>query len=1112
MPRGAVLVWGIAATALCLPAAAQAQPRNFDIPAQPANRAIALFAQQAGIQIIAPGSRLRTIRTKSVRGQYEVRAALRAMLEGTGIRIVSDDNNSITLGMPPAPAQPIEQARTGRSRDTHPPPKGRPTPPGPASPQTVPPMPVDILVTGSRIRTNGYNSPIPLTVIDAGLIQDLGQGNAADVVRLIPQNVATQSDASSGNKVDGNTGAFYANLRGLNPSFGTRTLTLVNGRRFVPSSDGGNVDLNLIPSIMIARIETVTGGASAAYGSDAVAGVVNIVLDNRLEGFKAQLDHAQTSRGDGQTIHAGAAYGTRFAGTRGHLVLGGEYQDQKGIGRCADLRDWCAEGWDVFPNANAIQPGTLNTSASLSGYNVPWSSGYGLPNYILGRNSKIAYNTPYGVVRNLVAAATSTTLAINPPFEAVNKRFTADGTGIIDFDPGAFVPKGVSGPRQGGDGVSTYADPYIQTPVQRYALYLAGHYEISNALTVSTELSYARRKSRSSSFTAAARSNFAVKASNAYLPAALVTLLNGANFSLGKDVDAEVQNENITDARTVRGVLELSGKLADNWSWDLYYQYGDNGRHSRMTRTRHNQAFVYALDAVKSPTGQIVCAETLKANPDPIAAGCVPMNLFGLNELSQAAIDYVWRSVDEQFDYRQHAVSASIQGSLAPERHAGGIAVAAGLDYRDERGKVTHGAINPNDFAFTFGLDYGGAIKVMEGFVETDIPLLRNAPLAALLELNGALRYSRNESKDNGPGGTGASKTIEATSWKLGAIFDPVEGLRFRATISRDIRAAGFRELFLKNAPTDPTSVQGRVINPNIPGPNKTDATPVYSGGAFALAPEKADTVTAGIVLTPRLIPGLALSVDWYRIKLRDAISSLTAQRLVDLCTGFAILCDRIVFANPQDILRIDAYQANTASIDIRGFDFEASYRLPLATLTARLPGTLGLRLLANHQYDLFVQQSLLVPRLDYAGQSGPVIDGGDFNPMPDWMLQGLVSYDYGPFNALVGVRHVGRGVLNREWIGPDDLRYDPALPNSVTLNRVPSATYVNLAMSYAIALGKGDARTVEIFGSIDNLFDVKPPIAPGGGANGLLTPYPTSPVFFDTFGMRWKTGIRVQF
>ena len=196
-----------------------------------------------------------------------------------------------------------------------------------------------IIVTGSRIeRTSGFNQPTPATIFGAEQVADLGIVSAGDIVELIPQNTAFQSDATAGITAGADVGASYANLRGLNPSLGTRTLTLVNTRRFVPTSDGGAVDLNLIPSAMISRVETVTGGASAAYGSDAVAGVVNILLDTDMEGLRAQIDYGQTFRGDGVGYHGSLVYGTKL-GSRGHLVVGGEYERRDGIGDCSDVRE-----------------------------------------------------------------------------------------------------------------------------------------------------------------------------------------------------------------------------------------------------------------------------------------------------------------------------------------------------------------------------------------------------------------------------------------------------------------------------------------------------------------------------------------------------------------------------------------------------------------------------------------------------------------------------------------------------------------------------------------------------------------------------------------------------
>src|SRR5690606_30637827 len=191
------------------------------------------------------------------------------------------------------------------------------------------------------ISRSGFDSPQPLSVIDAEQIENLGLVNVGDVVRTLPQNTPffTETNVGIGNF---NVGSQLANLRGLNPFFGTRTLTLVDTKRVVPQTEGGSVDLTLIPSMLVARTEIVTGGASAQYGSDAIAGVVNVILDKDLEGFRAQLDFGQTGESDGDDTHASFAYGTPFAeGDRGHVLFGLEYQKQDRIGPCSQTRDWC---------------------------------------------------------------------------------------------------------------------------------------------------------------------------------------------------------------------------------------------------------------------------------------------------------------------------------------------------------------------------------------------------------------------------------------------------------------------------------------------------------------------------------------------------------------------------------------------------------------------------------------------------------------------------------------------------------------------------------------------------------------------------------------------------
>jgi iron complex outermembrane receptor protein len=329
-----------------------------------------------------------------------------------------------------------------------------------------------------------------------------------------------------------------------------------------------------------------------------------------------------------------------------------------------------------------------------------------------------------------------------------------------------------------------------------------------------------------------------------------------------------------------------------------------------------------------------------------------------------------------------------------------------------------------------------------------------------------------------------------------------VEWLRVRGTRSRDIRAAGFRELYQKSVPTEPGSTSGRVTNPW--DSNATDATPILGGGDFALAPEVADTTTAGIVLSPGgFAEGLRFSADWFQIEINDAITSTNGQQLVDFCNLLGAFCDRISFdgADRRDITFIKATQVNLSTFTSRGVDFELDYRLN---------SFLSLRMLASWNYDLLIASAPGAPVRNFAGQTGPNPAFGDFNSSPKWLLNSMLTYTRGGFSTLVNLRYVDSGKLNILRIGPDDPGYSPDLLNSINDNTVASAYYVTLAMSYRVPWGGRDSG-VEVFGVINNLFDKDPPIAPGGGGGGGSN-YPTNPVFFDTLGAQFRFGLRALF
>jgi len=233
----------------------------------------------------------------------------------------------------------------------------------------------EITVTGSRIRRDDFNSATPTTVIDSNYLDNLGLVNLSEAMVQIPANISTNTPTASpgGNFFNGST---IANLRGLNPFFGSRTLTLVDSRRHVPTNQGDGVDLNFIPSVLIDRMEVVTGGASASYGSGAIGGVTNILLDRDFEGVKAQIDFGSTGEGVGDDTHLGFAFGTAI-GERGHFVIGIEAQEMDPIENCSSARDWCGQNVGVDDD-NFVPGGPVPENVITSGLTEAWRSESGV--------------------------------------------------------------------------------------------------------------------------------------------------------------------------------------------------------------------------------------------------------------------------------------------------------------------------------------------------------------------------------------------------------------------------------------------------------------------------------------------------------------------------------------------------------------------------------------------------------------------------------------------------------------------------------------------------------------------------------------------------------------
>jgi len=933
----------------------------------------------------------------------------------------------------------------------------------------------DIIITGSRLARSTFDAPSPVTVIGGEQFEERAVVNVGAGIAELPAFRPSTTPTTQGFG-SFNVGAQIVNLRGIGV---TRNLILVDGRRFAPTTREGSVDLNLIPAILVARTDVVTGGASAAYGSDALAGVVNIVLDKQLEGFKVQMDYGVSDEGDGDDYHFAAAFGTKLGDSGGRFIIGGEYDNQKGIGNCF-TRDWCTVG-SVVSN--------------------PFYKTNGLPNYIRSDTDAGWFFNSAGVVSSN-NNTTPATAALRNMLGTGGITFAPDGT-PQPYTPGSFA---FALSQVGGDLYPTYTDANITVPVERYSIF--GHLDLPLTDTINAfaegSIGHVNGTLLQTAYFGA---SIPIYADNPFIPDALRTYVPetptsttkpaSAAFNMGRVLDDVGRGLSISKAETFRFTGGFSGDLGGGWQWDVYYQYGRTERlqtvDNNLIVSGSTPRFSYATDAVRDPgSNEIVCRATL--DPDPIvrakAAGCVPINLFGEGNVTQEGKDYIFGTLMEDITLRQHVAAANIRGDVA-DLWAGPLSVAVGGEYRVDGINVKHDPLS-NEYAYfqNFGSDYRGTTKVTEGYLEAELPLAKDVAFARSLILNGAVRYTHyNISGFGSYLRTDSKSSFNATAWKASLVWDPVDMLRFRATQSRDIRAPNFADLFLASA-----GAFSPIINPFNPG----QSTPpiLYSGGYPSLRPEKADTTTLGVVLSPRgFLDGLRLSVDWYQIKVKDYIGSVPggAQFIIDRCyAGVSAACEAIDFGADDTIQVVRNVSLNLDEIETSGLDFEAAYRIPLGgeqSITLRGLATYVDRLKTVSFGDV----------VDRAGQTG----NSAGLAAPRWTANATMTYDSPRFSTTLQGRFISSGLYDAQRIGPDDPDYSPDLVNSISDNHVPSRFYVNLFATYRFS--SVPDRGAELFVAVNNLFDRDPPAAPE-------TQFYTNPTYFDTIGRYFRIGARYKY
>jgi len=930
-----------------------------------------------------------------------------------------------------------------------------------------------IVVTGSRIQST-FDRPTPVSVLGADRLEERGASNLGDALNELPVFRPTQTPATAGLGAEaGYIGGRILDLRGLGA---VRTLTLVDGKRFVPSTTQATVDTNMIPSILLSRAEVVTGGASAVYGSDAVSGVANLLIDKNLTGYKFNAQAGISNEGDNFTRQIGAAGGWDL-GSNLHLVVGGEWEKGDGISGCEE-RDWCRDGM-INVGRNPLLPGQVPTipATSILPDAYTWSASFN------------------GVTTPPRSAYNGVDVPVLRPIDGIT--FDADGTPRF-YDFGYLVNPiwQAGGERDEPRGKNIYFDFPIVSPTERWAAMGYLTWDATSDLTVELGFNYGHGEGRHRS-PGHRGTAFVIQDDNPFLPRSsdpaldIPTILATSgltSFTLGKGFDdigpgiIDVEND------ALRAVVSATYQLGDRWTADVYYSYGRNEFRSDFTNKVISGNIANALDAT-SANGVPVCRINVDANPANDDPNCVPLNPFGYAQGPNfaEAKAYVTGNGFQTNVTTQNVIAGNITGDLF-ELPAGPVGVAAGAEFRSD--KVTGDTdllSQANAFTNGNGSLISGQIDVTEFYGEINVPLVADAPFARELGIDGAIRqthYSRSSEFFD-------DSSVDVTTWKVGAVWAPIEALRFRVSRSRDIRAPNVSELF------GPVTTRTGILTDTGNGGQQV-IVDVVSGSNPELLPESADTLTVGVVVQPTggFFSRFRASADYYDIKIDDAISTLGQQNIVNRCVdGDALSCSLITrdpVTNNATLIQ-DTVQ-NVNQLIARGIDFQLDYAQPVGA-----NNMLSLNVQASYVDDLITVDS--VGSTDRAGQTG--LRGGTPPGIPDWTIDATARFDFAErFSFVTHARWINSGFFFPSFIEPGDPDYSLENPNSVNTNTLPSRFYVDILGSATVSAGGGE---VEIYAGIDNLFNVDPPRFPGANGSG-------NNVLFNPVGRMFKGGVRAKF
>jgi iron complex outermembrane receptor protein len=915
----------------------------------------------------------------------------------------------------------------------------------------------EIVVTGSRVISDAANSPTPLVVVSTEQLLATTPTNIPEALNKLPVFLGSQSGRSTSN-AGSNAAGNVLNLR----NFGIqRTLVLLDGHRIAPSNANGTVDTDVLPLALMSRVDVVTGGASAVYGSDAITGVVNFVLDKKFSGIKYDFNGGISNFGDGKSYQASVAAGTDLFGGRGHLEGSFRFFNQERIPITARPFGEDGQAWEQSGAGTAANP------------------------YVNTPFSRLSNQAPNGLITCSGCAANG-------------QQFVSPGV-IGPFNPG--IATGTGNLSSGGDGGYDRFGTY-QAALRTEDAFARFSYDLTDTInfyvqgTAAKSHNYATWYPVNLSPGAGANRPNTFFTTNAFLtPTEQAQLANPtgkfvvASFINNIDgTDAGDQHRvyaTVADQRYLSGTTGLSGQFGGKFSWDLYYTHGESRLVESNPNNTNNQKLYAAEDAVLDSGGHPVCYVSTTVNAG-LYPGCVPINPFGGGTVTASQYDYFSEPTQFVLKNTMDDVGGSVSGEIF-KLPAGAVKVALSGEYRANKYSVDSNA-SPTATVDCTGLrlcspsaplyvqnviaDISAKNNVYEIAGEANIPILKDVPLIQSLDANVAGRY------------THYSTSGSVETWKVGVDYHVNDFIRFRGTASVDIRAPTLNDLFspLQSATTGFTDLLT----------NQTASIPLLSQGNPNLKPEKAHTYTGGVVLRP--LPGLTFSADYFKISVADGITNInySTQAIQQLCMasgGSSPYCSLAI--RPFPITNTSAanfptaiisQNLNSSAVKTHGIDVEASYRFELSSLAGALPGSLSLRGFGTYQPTI---KTVNFP-------------GAPQNLAPSPTYRGSLFIGY----------NVGTWGINLQDTYLSSFKKATLTGQVFVIPKVPSFNTLDLTIDKKVEL---KANEFDVYLSVQNVGNRLYPLYPTNSQNpGLF--YPTPSNFGNSMGRYFTVGIRGKF